>query len=256
MAPQTETRNATLADFRGPLAQIHKQLGPLSADQLQSVGSSGLLSDLANCPDPRNVHRGTLQRVLAGERAVLSGALPIGGLTIEPPPGGRIHLLGNLPVDESRDFANCVRAAGPNTDKSSDIHKVGKLWTPEGDDASTDPKVPRIITAPTLLVNFGQGVYPKIDGVVAEWVRTYPILQPISARRCLAIAEYRPLLHREVGMDSMGVASTDSRLFAGQDRVVDAWWRGSKRVARLACRGDEWRDDDWFGFACGSPLAL
>ena len=254
-ASQTETKNATTGDFAGPFSQVITQLGRarLSADRLASLGNSGLVSDIANCHDPRKVDRNTLRRVLAGEKRVLTGTLEIGGMKIEPPPGGRIHLIGDLPVDENRDFRECVSAAGPNTDMSSDIHRVAALWTPEG----TDPKEPRVVTLPTLLVNFGLGNYPKIDGEVGEWLRTYPSLQPITARRCLAVAEYRPLLHKEVGMDHVWVISTDSHFVSGRARVVGVWWYGSERGTDLSFRSSGWSGCSWFGFACGSPsLAL
>lgn len=252
--PQTETKNATAGDFAGPFAQIITQLGKarLSADRLVSLGNSGLIGDLAKCPDPRKVDRDTLRRVLAGEKRVLTGALEIGDVKIEPPPGGRIHLIGDLPVDENRNFLEAVNSAGPDTDKNSDIHRVGAgLWTPEAGESSE-----QLVSETTLLVNFGPG-YPKIDSEVAKWVRAYSILRPITPRRCLAIGEYRPLLHCEVGMDPIGVASMDRRLIAGSARVVCMWWHGSRREAFFGFRSDGWGDCFWFGFACGSPsLAL
>lgn len=154
---------------------------------------------------------------------------------IQVPEGGRIHIVA-VPVEESRSWREAVKAAGPNTDKSWDIWKMGGQYPP----SETGSGLKKVI-----LVNFGK--YTRSEDNLA-WARAQK-LKPISPRAALAVGEHCPTLNRNLGLEYMAVVSLVPCYFEGKQNVVYSWWASSRRRARHYWLGYEFRDHSWFGFS-------
>ena len=156
---------------------------------------------------------------------------------IAPPSG--IVIPFTIPVNESRDWNEAIKAASPNTDRSGGIWKVGDQYPAM---AGAVERLEQI-----WLVNFGKGRRTSSQSAI-EWGKEQHLV-PDSPRANFAIAEHLPKLNTYLGMDHMVVASLRKCSFGGGDHVVRVWFAGSGRGASLSWFGSDWHDSDWFVFA-------
>ena len=162
------------------------------------------------------------------------------GITV--PDGGRIRVVA-VPVNESRDWSEAVKAAGPNTGRDWAIWRMGDQYPPrEAGSGLTQ----------VILVHFGPGKHTKSEDNIA-WAKSQGLV-PASPRKVFAVGEYCPTLHRDLGMDSMAVVSLKQCSFEGGPYCICVWFGGSGRRARGDWFDCGWSDDDWFAFVRESEL--
>lgn len=154
---------------------------------------------------------------------------------VEPPAGGRIHIV-NIPVYHGRPWKQAVRKAGPNTPNGYDIWKVGHLYR-----ASNEKTVVEEI----ILVNFGK--FTPRDQALA-WGQSQN-LKPKPSRSAFAVGEHSPDLNKKLGMDPMCVVSLEECTFMGHRQFCCVWWGGSGREAYLRWAGRLVRAYDWVAFS-------
>jgi len=153
------------------------------------------------------------------------------------PKGGRIRIVRNVPVDESREWSEALRAL-PQTTSQSGVWKVGESFPP-----TIGAKV---VKRDIILASFGLGSFTSSEKAL-EWGEAHG-LQPITPREAFAIAEHRPNLHRDLGLGFMSVVSLLTCSFAGESRVCYSWWDGAKREADIHRFTHSWSGGGWFGF--------
>jgi hypothetical protein len=175
-------------------------------------------------------------------RARMQVSITTDGIVI--PQGGRIHIVP-VAVNESRDWNEAVAAAGRNTDKGSDIWKMGDQYPP----SEVGSGLSKII-----LVNFGSGKNTLSQDNLA-WAKSQHLVSA-SPRKVFAVGEHCPTLNRVLGMDSMAVVSLKECSFVGRQLVTCVWFYGSKRKAHLSWFGNEWGDGCWFAFVRESEASL
>lgn len=152
------------------------------------------------------------------------------------PPGGKVHIV-SVPVDESRDWKDVVKAAGPNTGKGWDVWKMGEQYPPVVGATLNFQQI--------ILVNFGKDTRSEDN---LAWAKAQK-LKPISPRAALAIGEHCPTLNKNLGLEYMAVVSLVPCSFGGERRFVYSWWSRSERKAARHRFGSGWDGDCWFGFA-------
>lgn len=162
---------------------------------------------------------------------------------IRVPEGGRIHMVA-VPVNESRDWAESVRAAGPDTGRDWAIWRMGGEY-PSKEGISGLRKV--------VLVHFGKGKNTRSEENIA-WAKSQG-LAPASPRTVFAVSEYSPNLNRDLGMD-LAVVSLEQCFFGGMPDCACVWFDGSERKAYDFWFEGDWGDDCWFAFVRESELGL
>ncbi|OGF52055.1 hypothetical protein A3I27_00475 [Candidatus Giovannonibacteria bacterium RIFCSPLOWO2_02_FULL_43_11b] len=166
------------------------------------------------------------------------GRMQVGSTSGIVAPQNGIVLPFTIPVNESRDWNDVVRAVGLNTDHSNDIWKVGDQFAP------TAGMVERL--EQIYLVNFGKdSITQSLDALA--WGKEQHII-PVSPRADFAIAEHFPKLHTYLGMDPMAIVSLQRCSFESHARVAKVWFNGSERSAILGWFENDWNDDYWFPF--------
>lgn len=153
----------------------------------------------------------------------------------DAPNGGRIYIL-TIPVDGNRDWKAAVEAVGPDTGRNWSIWNVGDQYPPEN----------RAGLREIILASFGPGSWTTGPQAV-EWGQTHN-LHPETPRAVFAVAEYRPLLYRELGAEAIGIVSTTPCSFEGLVQIPYVWLRGAERSADLDRFGHDWHDHYWFAF--------
>jgi len=157
-------------------------------------------------------------------------------LGIVAPKNGRVIIVTAV-VDESRPWAEAVRAAGPDTGKDWDIWKVGDHYPAASGGTRRLTQV--------ILANWKDGV---ADGTVPlVWSKKQRLL-PATPRTVFAIGEQYPDLHRLMGVDPMAVVSLLECTFNGESRIPNVWWNGAQRDADRGRVARGWDGDAWFAF--------
>ena len=156
---------------------------------------------------------------------------------IVAPQSGIVRPL-TVPVNESRDWAKAVKEAGPDTERSNAIWKVGDQYPSL---AGTVERLEQI-----WLVNFGRGSITPSQNAIAWGKKQH--LTPASPRACFAIAEHLPKLNAYLEMDSMAVVSLQECSFEGEQFCCHVWFCGSERRASLGWLENVWLDHYWFAF--------
>ena len=151
------------------------------------------------------------------------------------PDGGRIHIVRVL-VNPTREWQEAINAAGPDTPSNYEVCKVADKYPPQ-DGAVEEKEI--------ILVNFGRTI--SDTKVAVDWGKQNK-LRPANPRQTFAVGEYKPKLHRELGVNSMVVVSPDECTFDGYRRVCDVWWDDTDRFCGLSWDGLEWNADYWFAF--------
>lgn len=152
------------------------------------------------------------------------------------PQGGIVQLLV-VPVNESRDWSEAVKAAGPNTDRRNAIWKVNDQFPPT---AGAIERLEQI-----WIVNFGKGsCTPSLDAIA--WGKKQHLI-PASPRTNFAIGECFPRLNVYLA-DPMAIISLQKCSFGGSDRVTFVWFHGPGRSAGLSWFGNGWDGYYWFAF--------
>ena len=157
-------------------------------------------------------------------------------MPVAAPDGGRLCVV-RVPVDPARDWREAVKAVGPDTGSSWDIWKVGEHYPPQEG---------KIEEKEIILVNFGKTI-PDTEYAI-NWATPLG-LKAVDPRPVFAIAEHKPTLHNELGVDGLAIVSPVPCSFEGARRVPYVWLRGAERVARLGWFGKEWFDSYWFAFS-------
>lgn len=142
----------------------------------------------------------------------------------------------NIPVNHGRKWEEAIQAGGPNTPADYDVRKVGDLWV---------ARRQGIIPTDFTLVNFPADVESE---QVLKLARLHQWGRPMDPVECLAVAEHRPKLHRDLGLNEMAVVSLDPREFQGESLVVSVWFLDARREACLLWFACGWSPRCWFGF--------
>jgi len=172
--------------------------------------------------------------------AMARGTFPTGYLAlavaigaIQPPEGGRLHVL-STPVQHDRPWQEALEAAGPQTPSDYVVRQVGDQYEPTST-GTTEEEV--------LLV---QGYGSFDDGIA--WAEQYD-LDRTKPRRIFAAAERHPNLHRVLGMNPMYIVATQECTFKGERDVCSVWFKDGKRESYLYWVFDVGSGGDWLGFA-------
>lgn len=162
------------------------------------------------------------------------------GITV--PDGGRIHMVA-VPVNESRDWYEALKAAGPNTGRDWAIWRMGGEYPPK----ETGSGLKKVV-----LLNFGKGKNTLSSENIA-WAKSQGLV-PASPRTVFAVAEYNPNLNRDLGMD-LAVVSLEECSFEGRPSYACVWFVGSERRAYGGGWFEsDWSDGSWFAFVRESEL--
>jgi hypothetical protein len=154
---------------------------------------------------------------------------------IEPPPGGRIHII-RVSADPRSCWQKTINVCGPNTGDDWDIRMVDVHYPIRS--GNTEERE-------IILVNFGKSIP---NGQYAlDWAKQL-CLSPVDPRKVFAIGEHKPKLHLELGVGEMVVVSLIPCSFDGCSRVPYVWWEGLRRSANLDFFDSEFDDGHWFAF--------
>src|SRR3989344_466307 len=153
------------------------------------------------------------------------------GSMVTAPEGGRIHIVRNVLVDESREWREAVTAL-PQTSAKSDVWKVG--------DSSPPTAGAKVVKKDIILSNFGRGSVTPSEKAL-DWGKAHG-LRPITPRELFAVANHKPNLHSGLGLPAMVVVSLVVCYLAGESRVCYSWWGGAEREAGL-----DWFTSGWYG---------
>ena len=142
------------------------------------------------------------------------------GYLLEPPTGGRIHVLpSRVKVILDRDWNEAINAGGPQTPANYNVRKVGQLYLPTGQGDVEREYV--------LVNNNGAGFAAAL-----KWAVGYK-LNPTVPREVFAISEHNPDLHGQLGFSYMWLAATTECEFEGYRQACYVWWFDTERKARL-----------------------
>lgn len=162
---------------------------------------------------------------------------------ILPPHGACIHTL-RVTVIQDQPWQEAVNAAGPNTPRDYNVHKVGDLYLPIGTGKEEQEHI---------LLN-----YPSGDGgwdKASAWAEGKDLKRTVP-REVFAISTQYSELHRTLGINPMYVVATTECSFAGDRRACGVWWYGSGREAYLGWVGGFTDTRGWFAFRKPSVSTL
>lgn len=156
------------------------------------------------------------------------------GYILEPPAGGRVHIV-RATVQLDREWQEAINAGCPQTPAEYNVRKVGNLYLPTGKG---------VVEREYFLLNNNRSGFDA----ALKWAEQYK-LNVTDPREIFAVAEYKPELHRELGMSPMYLVATKECQYMGHRQACYAWWHDAKRKAYLC-----WVEDfnfayDWFAFS-------
>ena len=158
--------------------------------------------------------------------------------SIAPPEGGRIYILHDVLVDESRTWSGALRAAGPDTPDTYDIWE----WEVGNQYLLTSGESKR---CEVVLANFGPG-YTLLAKTI-EWGESNGLSQA-SPRTVFAVAEHSPRLQQDLKVNPMWVLSAEECVLDDDRRVCFVWFDGAGRESGLGWVDDGVGDLAWVAF--------
>ncbi len=148
----------------------------------------------------------------------------------------RIHKL-TVMVDESRAWAEAVRATGPDTRDEYLIWKAGDKYPARNGATRAKQEI--------VLANFGN--YKLNEDDVLIWGREQGYA-PAPPRPCFAVGEQHTQLHINLEVPVLALVSPDPCLFQGEQRFCVVWWDRIKREVCLFPAYGFWGPSCWFAF--------
>lgn len=156
------------------------------------------------------------------------------GYVLEPPPGGRIHIL-RASVQLDCEWQEAINSFAPKTPTSYNVRKVAHLFPPTG--------IGQVSREYVLLNNAGAG----FDAAIV-WGEKYR-LNKTMPREVFAISKHNSDLNHQLGFNYMWLAATFECEYDGRRQACYAWWDGTERGASLDWVGDFGYSSDWFAFS-------